>query len=363
MIRHLAAALAVALAAPVVAHTQVLLGPDFQVNTYTTSIQSYPAVVAAADAGFVVLWQSLNQAGSSSGNDVFARRYNTYGQALGQPFRVNTYTAGQQYQVGAASGAAGDFVVVWSSSHDGGGFGVFAQRFDAAGVAQGSEFRVNEWTTGTQAFPAVAADADGAFVIAWRGAGATDSRWDLPAGATTRAGSRLDRRPMVNAFTTGCSGRPVGRIRIRRAASSWSGTAPTSRPTDPATACSRRGSTRPATKLGTEFLVNTHTTSIQSRPPWPWTRSATSWWPGRTREPPETDDVFARRFVAVGRRDRRRVPGQHVDDRRATRFAGRRQRPRRLRRVVEEPVPGRPLLRRVRPHVHLRGRDRSASSG
>jgi hypothetical protein len=34
---------------------------------------------------------------------------------------------------------AGDFVVVWSSPQDGSSFGVFGQRYDAAGSAQGTE--------------------------------------------------------------------------------------------------------------------------------------------------------------------------------------------------------------------------------
>jgi hypothetical protein len=64
--------------------------------------------------------------------------------------------------------ADGDFVVAWESAgQDGYALGVFAQRFDAAGVAQGSEFQVNSFTADSQVRPAAAMDADGDFVVAW----------------------------------------------------------------------------------------------------------------------------------------------------------------------------------------------------
>ena len=60
-----------------------------------------------------------------------------------QRVRVNTYLT-NQYGAGVAMTANGDFVVTWTSDgQDGSGQGVYAQRFNASGVAQGSEFRVN----------------------------------------------------------------------------------------------------------------------------------------------------------------------------------------------------------------------------
>ena len=65
----------------------------------------------------------------------------------------------------------GDFVVTWSSLfQDGGGYGVYARRYNAAGVAQGGEFRVNQEALGNQNFSSVAMDEDGDFVIVWTSA-------------------------------------------------------------------------------------------------------------------------------------------------------------------------------------------------
>ena len=82
-------------------------------------------------------------------------------------FRVNGTTTNDQSEPSIAMDPTGRFVITWSSySTDGGNmaFEVYAQRYSASGAAQGSEFRVNTYTTGTQGgfnltAQAVAADA------------------------------------------------------------------------------------------------------------------------------------------------------------------------------------------------------------
>jgi len=92
-------------------------------------------------------------------------------QPLGPEFQVNTYTTDRQYRAKVAANAAGTFVVVWRSrGQDGDGYGVFAQRFDASGVPAGDEFQVNLVTTGEQREPAVALDDSGEFTVVWESA-------------------------------------------------------------------------------------------------------------------------------------------------------------------------------------------------
>src|SRR3954449_3824018 len=65
-------------------------------------------------------------------------------------FRINSSTSGDQLtnlNRDVAADAAGNFAVTWQSSgQDGSGLGIYAQRYNAAGVAQGGEFRVNSFT-------------------------------------------------------------------------------------------------------------------------------------------------------------------------------------------------------------------------
>ena len=85
---------------------------------------------------------------------VYAQRYNAAGVAQGAEFRVNTFTTSSGRFPAVAMDADGDFVVAWHSyRQDGSIDGVYAQRYNAAGVAQGAEFRVNTFTTNDQNRP------------------------------------------------------------------------------------------------------------------------------------------------------------------------------------------------------------------
>ncbi len=60
--------------------------------------------------------------------------------AQGSQFQVNTYTTGNQKDASVAMDSAGDFVVAWQSNgNDGSEYGVYAQRYNASGAAQGTE--------------------------------------------------------------------------------------------------------------------------------------------------------------------------------------------------------------------------------
>ncbi len=147
-------------------------GVEFQANPTSAGSQAYPDVAMDADGDFVVAWEG---AGVSS-IDIFAQRYNANGERQGPEVRVNSTTAGSQYIPAVEMDADGDFVVVWEDrgGADGSYLGVFAQRFDAAGGTQGTEFQVNSFTANSQGLPALAMDADGDFVVTWNGAGTGD---------------------------------------------------------------------------------------------------------------------------------------------------------------------------------------------
>jgi hypothetical protein len=179
------------------------LGGEFQVNSYTTGSQTYPSVATDAEGNFVVAWASLDQDGD--GHGVYAQRYDAAGTPQGAEFRVNTTTAGAQWLPKVAMDADGDFVVVWEdrSGNDGSDFGLFAQRFNAAGAPQGGEFQVNSYTTGSQWNHDAAMDADGDFVVVWQsnfqdgsGGGVFAQRYDASGGAQ---GGEFQ----VNTYTSG----------------------------------------------------------------------------------------------------------------------------------------------------------------
>jgi hypothetical protein len=175
------------------------LGPEFVVNSYTTGDQRKAAVARDADGDFVVVWESFDQ--DESGRGIFAQRFGAAGVAQGDEFRVNTHTTNDQIRPAVAMDADGDFVVVWTSyEQDGMAGGIFGQRFDAAGAAQGTEFRANSYTTSQQSQPAVAMDADGDFVVVWSSYGPDGSGYGVFGQRFDAAGFAQGLEFKVNVF-------------------------------------------------------------------------------------------------------------------------------------------------------------------
>ncbi len=146
--------------------TGEFLGPEFQVNTYTEGPQFPGSVATAPDGSFVIVWSSVGQDGSDGG--IYSQRFSADGARAGTEFRVNQYTDSWQEYPDVAMDPAGNFVVVWESfEQDGSVEGVYARRFDAAGLPLGDEFQVNTNTFSYQELPRVAMDSAGNFVVVW----------------------------------------------------------------------------------------------------------------------------------------------------------------------------------------------------
>jgi hypothetical protein len=135
-----------------------------RVNTTTSDMQYLHHVAALADGGYLVTWTSNLQ--DSSGTGVYMQRYNSQGVAQGSEARVNTTVANSQYASTAAGLEGGGFVVTWQSP-DASSNGIYMQRYDAGGVKLGGETAVNTTTSNEQKEPVVAGLADGSYVIAW----------------------------------------------------------------------------------------------------------------------------------------------------------------------------------------------------
>src|SRR4051794_22149740 len=76
----------------------VPVGPESRVNTYTTNDQRIPTVAMDPAGNFVVAWQSYGQEGGIGlpSLGIYAQRYNAAGAAQGAEFRVNTHAVFDQ---------------------------------------------------------------------------------------------------------------------------------------------------------------------------------------------------------------------------------------------------------------------------
>ena len=147
------------------------VGGDFIVNAFTAGDQTAPAVAMTADGRFVVAWESANQDNADGQLGVYAQRFAADGSTRGGEFRVNTVSVGDQHAPAVAITADGRFTIAWTSKgqdNADGKEGVYAQGFADNGSAQGPEFRLNTTTVEPQAAPALGMAADGNLVGVWQ---------------------------------------------------------------------------------------------------------------------------------------------------------------------------------------------------
>jgi hypothetical protein len=173
------------------------VGAEFQVNAYTTGVQDFPEIASNASGDFVVVWESLYQDGDGKG--IFGRRFDSAGAFLGVELQINTYTGDNQLDPAVAVDPNGGFVVVWGSVTQG---GIFGQRFDSTGADLGGEFQASTYTTQAPARPEVAMDDTGAFLVAWETDGQDGSGAGIFAQAFDSAGGAVGSEFQVNTSTS-----------------------------------------------------------------------------------------------------------------------------------------------------------------
>jgi hypothetical protein len=193
--------------------TGCAVGSQFQVNTYTTNWQLTPDVALDSDGDFVVVWDSNDGSGTDTGGfSIRGQRYNSAGIPQGSQFQINNYTTGDQFNPSVSLDSDGDFVVAWESLGSAGNASIQARRYNSAGLAQGNQFQVESYTTGDQLHPAVALDSDGDFVIVWQSAGSSGddtAGLSIQGRAFKKTGLPLWSEFQVNSYTSGDQGRPA----------------------------------------------------------------------------------------------------------------------------------------------------------
>ncbi len=155
-----------------------------------------PSIAMNEEKEFVITYQALYR--DDDGFGVFGQRFNKDGNKLGGEFQVNTYTPGEQQHPVVAKAPNGDFVVAWESGwgQDGSRFGIFAQRYDKNGNRLEGEFQVNTYTEDDQAYPNMAMDSQGNFIITW--ASGWRQEWEAYAQRFRNDGSRIGGEFQVN---------------------------------------------------------------------------------------------------------------------------------------------------------------------
>ncbi|MBI1244431.1 MAG: hypothetical protein GC202_05450 [Alphaproteobacteria bacterium] len=166
------------------------LSDQLKLNTDTNPLlrQQEPEITQLRDGGFVVSWQ--DEAIESHDWGIACRRFDASGNPVSPVFQINTTFVGYQLHPDIASLEGGGFVVTWMSA-DANGYGIFAQRYDAAGHQVGAEFRVNTYQIDDQVNPSVTGLENGGFVVAWSSLKPNHLEWSVHSQQFDANGERL----------------------------------------------------------------------------------------------------------------------------------------------------------------------------
>ena len=189
-------------------------GPQWRVNEHTLGEQSYPAAATDAGGNFVVAWQSSHQYNPDGqyGQGIYARLYDAGGVAQSAEFRVDaSSTWDWDTAPAAARDAEGNFVIVWNSDDftDGPGYAdVHGQMYNAHGDPIGEQFQVNSDKLAASVQCDVARSASGQFVVVWAGDMWDANDLDVYARVYSPNGEPLGGEMRVNTYAAGPQSAP-----------------------------------------------------------------------------------------------------------------------------------------------------------
>src|SRR6185503_12360262 len=120
--------------------------------------QETPELCSEPAGNVLAVWESRDQDGENAG--IFGRRYDASLAAIGGEFQVNTFTHSLQGapRIACSPVGGGERLVMWESLGQEGqpDRGIFAQRLATDGARIGDEFQVNDYIAYNQSVPAAA---------------------------------------------------------------------------------------------------------------------------------------------------------------------------------------------------------------
>lgn len=181
---------------------------ELQVNQTTDSSQKQGQLVELSGGRTLVTWESRNVDGSFYG--VMARIYSNKGLPETGEFRVNTYSYDSQADPVVAVLSDGRLAIAWrSDGQDGDEGGIFVRLLNDDGSFASAEISVNTLTQHNQAVPAIAATADGGFVVVWQSAVGNDPIVHTYARRFDADGAPIEGQKQISTNNNTFDGAPV----------------------------------------------------------------------------------------------------------------------------------------------------------
>lgn len=175
------------------------LGDEFVVNNHQENRQLYPRVAMSGDGSFVVVWRHEKLATPPYANVVSCRVFDAQARPVGEQFEISLLLDSRYPHV--AMDNAGRFVIVWLEERSSNK--VMAQVYDPAGLAKMDPIQVSQVRFTTVTRPAVSADPNGNFIVAWDADPKSALADDIRARRFKFDGTALGDEFIVNTSTDG----------------------------------------------------------------------------------------------------------------------------------------------------------------
>ncbi len=134
---------------------------EFRVSTPATADAANVDVTFAPNGRFLVVWDGLST-GTDADRSIQGRLFTPSQTPFGPDFQINTITSGVQSHPVVEARLDSSFVVVWRSPD-----GVWGQIVDADGNLTGPESKLNSTESEVYELPTIAGALNGSFVVAW----------------------------------------------------------------------------------------------------------------------------------------------------------------------------------------------------
>ena len=141
------------------------LTSEFIVNTNSKEDQRYSDVIVLKNGNFVVVWQS--EPLSRTDDDIFCQILDNMGNKIGNEIQVNTYTSSFQSYPSIDVFDNGDFIIVWQSQILTVGWRIYGQILSETGNKIGNETLMGALGPYSQINPKVKVLDNDKFVVVW----------------------------------------------------------------------------------------------------------------------------------------------------------------------------------------------------
>ncbi len=166
---------------------------EFQINT-TTARKQEASTLCSINGNYLVVWNSYEEDNES--RDLFGQLLDSSGNKIGTEFQINTYTTGIQTRVGISS-VGNNYMVAWISEER----EIRAQLFNENGVKIGSERQIYSNSVDSPNYLFIAA-SNSKYLIAWSSHNAESGEMDVHACILDNDGNTIISEFKVNDYDT-----------------------------------------------------------------------------------------------------------------------------------------------------------------